>query len=298
MSPLKQEWFRAMRGGDYRRAWMISERLNAHRDPATPDDPAMPYHRRWVWDSSDVAGRNVLVRCYHGLGDTIQFLRYLPELRRRATSVTLEIQPRLRPLLSSASWADRVVDFDPAKPLPPADCDVEIMELSFALKIAPAAVPPPYLSVEATPLPLGMVGLCCKAGDWDPDRSISPEIMMAICKHRDCIALDPEPSPLAVLNPAGCAFDIVETARLVAGLSLVITVDTMIAHLAGAMNKPAWLLLKHEPDWRWPLQDGRSDWYPSMRLYTQSRPGDWTGVMQRVEADLDRSTRIRRSDGE
>jgi hypothetical protein len=297
MSPLWQEWFQAMRRGDHRRAWAISERLNAHRDPATRDDPAVPYHRRWVWDGSDVTGRDVLVRCYNGLGDTIQFLRYLPELRRRSASVILEIQPRLRPLLASASWADRVVDFDPARPLAASDCDVEIMELSFALRIAPAAVSPPYLNVEAAPLQLGMVGLCCKAGDWDPDRSISPKMMTAICEQRDCITLDPEPSPLAVLNPAGCPFDIAETARLVAGLSLVITVDTMIAHLAGAMNKPAWLLLKYDPDWRWPLHDGRSDWYPSMRLYTQSRPGDWAEVMHRVEADLDRSTLFGRDGG-
>jgi ADP-heptose:LPS heptosyltransferase len=77
-----------------------------------------------------------------------------------------------------------------------------------------------------------------------------------------------------------------DTAATIAGLELVITVDTMVAHLAGALGRPTWLLLKHDADWRW--MEGRSDspWYPSMRLYRQTMPGDWTGVVARVVADL------------
>jgi ADP-heptose:LPS heptosyltransferase len=76
------------------------------------------------------------------------------------------------------------------------------------------------------------------------------------------------------------------TASWLAGAELVVTVDTMIAHLAGAMNRPTWLLLKNDPDWRWSPDSGRSDWYPSMRIYAQGEAGDWQGVIDRVLADL------------
>lgn len=298
MAQFLRQWTNAMRAGDHELAWSLSER-HARSGPAgRPDDPALPYHRRRVWDLGEIAGRNVLVRCYHGLGDTIQFLRFLPELRRRARSVTLEIQPRLLPLLGKDPPADRIVPFDPANPLPPAECDVEIMELSFALRAHPADYPPPYLRVRPAPLPAGTIGICCLAGDWDRARSIPPDLLAPVCEGRDCLTLDPLPSPLPVLNPEGCPFDMVRTAALVAGTSLVITVDTMIAHLAGALGKPTWLLLKHEPDWRWSPERGRSEWYPSMRLHAQPRPGAWSAVTGRLLRDLDRFQPKRRRKGE
>jgi ADP-heptose:LPS heptosyltransferase len=89
-----------------------------------------------------------------------------------------------------------------------------------------------------------------------------------------------------VLNVDGCTADITETAALISGLELVITVDTMIAHLAGALNKPVWVLLKHSADWRWMPDRKDSPWYPSMRLYRQRTPGDWAPVIASVAADL------------
>lgn len=287
MSELLEEWVRAMRGGDHEGAWAVSERLAAQRPAHERDDPRLPYHLRWVWDLCPLDGRDVLVRCYHGLGDTIQFLRFLPELRRRAASVTLEIQPRLIPLLGSEPAVDRAVGFDRAQPLPPAECDVEIMELSFALRAPPQDFAPPYLSVSPLPAEPDAIGLCGVAGDWDGARSIPTDLLAPLCLGRPCYTLDPQPSTLPVRNPQGCPFDIRETAALVAGMSLVITVDTMIAHLAGAMGKPTWLLLKHDPDWRWAPRTGRSEWYPSMRLYAQPSPGDWPSVTQAVRRDLD-----------
>lgn len=289
MTQLLEQWVGAMRAGDHEQAWSVSERLAGSQLSGRPDDPTLPYHRRRVWDLGEITGRHVLVRCYHGLGDTIQFLRFLPELRHRARSVTLEIQPRLIPLLGRDLAADRVVPFDPANPLPPAERDVEVMELSFALRAHPADYPPPYLGVPPAPLPPGVIGICCMAGDWDERRSIPPELLAPICEGRNCLTLDSRPSPLPVLNPEGCPFDMMRTAALVASLSLVITVDTMIAHLAGAMDRPTWLLLRHEPDWRWSPQRGSSEWYPSMRLYAQPRPGAWREAAERVRHDLERS---------
>jgi hypothetical protein len=287
MSRLLDKWVRAIREGDHDAAWAISERFAATRPALSRDDPALPYHLRWVWDLTEPDGRDALVRCYHGLGDTIQFLRFLPELRRRAASVTLEIAPRLIPLLGDHPPADRVVPFDTARPSARAECEIEIMELSFALRAPPATFPPPYVFMpQVRPAP-GTIGLCCIAGDWDESRSIPPELLAPLCDGRACYALDPQPSALPVRNPEGCPYDVVQTAALIAGVSLVVTVDTMIAHLAGAMNKPTWLLLRHEPDWRWAPQSGRSEWYPSMRLYAQPSPGDWAAVVRAVGRDLD-----------
>jgi hypothetical protein len=286
MPELLEEWISAMRLGDHENAWAISQQA-ALRSGNRRDDPELPYHLRRVWDLGELDGRDILVRCYHGLGDTIQFLRFLPELRRRAASVTLEIQPRLIDLLGDNPPIDRVVGFDVARPLPAGACDVEIMELSFALRKTPAAFPPPYVFVRSPAEIPGAIGICRAAGDWDGGRSIAPELVAPLCRGRECYTLDLGASPLPVRNPQGCPNDTMQTAALVAQMSLVITVDTMIAHLAGAMNKPTWLLLKHHPDWRWTPQIGRSEWYPSMRLYAQPRPGDWAAVVDAVGRDLD-----------
>jgi hypothetical protein len=284
---LHDDWVRAIRAGDHVAAWAVSERQAALRPREERDNPALPYHLRWVWDLAPLEGRDVLVRCYHGLGDTIQFLRFLPELRRRAASVTLEVQPRLIPLLPN-DCADRVHPFDPAHPLKPAERDVEIMELSFALRTAPGACPPPYLMTPPADLPPGTIGLCCVSGDWDSQRSIPPDLFAPLVQGRECVTLDAQPTTLPVRNPQGCPFDMAQTAALVAGCALVITVDTMIAHLAGALGRPVWLLLKHEPDWRWAPRSGRSEWYPSARLYAQPRPGDWASVIDTVAHELER----------
>ena len=281
-------WAAAMRDERYGDAWALAERTLAARDPATRDDPALPYHLRWVWDGRAVDGRDVLVRCYHGLGDTIQFARFLPMLASRAASVTLEVQPALQGILASVARNAALVPFDPARPLPPAEVDVEIGELAFALRATPADAPLPYVAASPAALPAGTIGLCHTTGNWDTDRRLSSDLLAPLCRIAPCITLVPEPTDLDVLNPEGCTGDIDATAALVAGVDLVVTVDTMIAHLAGAMDKPTWLLLKAEPDWRWAPDRPGSAWYPSMRLYPQARAGDWGSVIDRVSRDLAR----------
>ncbi len=285
-APDDTDWVRAMRAGDYGRAWDIAAATLAARDPASRDDPALPYHLRWVWDGTPVDGRDVLVRCYHGLGDVIQFARYLPLLAARARSVTLEAPPRLLPLLASISGVDRLVPFDVAAPLPPSECDLEIMDLASALRAEPGAVRTPYLHAPRAPLPAGTIGLCYQAGEWDPERSIPPHLLAQLAAVRPCLSLVSQASDLPVLNPEGCPFDLPATASLVAGCALVITVDTMVAHLAGALGRPTWLLLRHGPDWRWPDREARTPWYPTMRLFHQPRPGDWSSVIDEVRCHL------------
>jgi hypothetical protein len=282
-----KRWVAAMRDEHYDEAWALCADSLAERDPATRDDPTLPYHLRWVWDGKPFDGKDVLVRCYHGLGDTIQFARYLPALAARVRRLTIEVPERLLSILRmTAPAGTKFVPFDRANPLPPAECDIEITELDFALHMRPEAVSSPYLKVAPAILPPRTIALCYCAGDWDNDRSVPSHLLDSICSLAPTLSLVSERTDLPVLNPRGCPFDMETTASLVAAVDLVITVDTMIAHLAGALGKPTWLMLKAEPDWRWNPRLTSTPWYPSMRLYVQTTPGDWRTVIARVGRDL------------
>ncbi len=285
MPDLQAEWLSFMRRGDYAGAWLINAAVLAGRVAGSHDDSRLPYHLRGVWDGRPFEGRDVLVRCYHGLGDTIQFARYLPVLRSFAASLSLECQPRLATLLSGLPGVDRLIPFDARSPAPAAECTFEIMELAFALRTPPEAVPPLHFRIPVAPLPPGTIGLCWDAGDWDRARSI-PYGLFEPLTQAPCVTLVAAPTDLHVLNPDGCPRNMPATAALIAGADLVITVDTMIAHLAGTLGRPTWLLLKHEADWRWMADRADSPWYPSMRLYRQPTPGDWATVTRRVARDL------------
>ena len=279
------EWMACAERGDFAGAWKINSLVLAQQDPTRRDDPTLPYHLRWVWDGQPFDGKHVLVRCYHGLGDTLQFARFLPLLGRRAASVRVETQPSLVPLFQSFQEVDEVFAFDVAAPAPPSECDLEIMELGFALRALPEDAPPPYLTISPAALPPDTIGLCWRAGDWDPDRSIDEPALQPLTAAR-CLTLLPQPTALDVLNPNGAPLDMQATAALVQAVDLVITVDTMVAHLAGALGRPTWLLLKHDADWRWMKDRRDSPWYPTMRIYRQPVAGDWASVLAEVEADL------------
>jgi hypothetical protein len=132
--------------GDFAGAWEISDAVLRARDRRLRDDRTQPYHLRWVWDGSAFAERDVLVRCYHGLGDTLQFARFLPLLAARTASVAVEAPAPLVEILSLAMPCCAFVPFDPARPLPPADCDIEIMELAHALRIIDVSANADYLA--------------------------------------------------------------------------------------------------------------------------------------------------------
>ena len=266
-----------MRAGAFEAAWAVSDAVLAARDPATRDDAGTPYHLRWVWDGRAFAGRRVLVRCYHGLGDTLQFCRFLPALRARAAFVTLEVQAPLAGLL--ARCADRVHVFDPARPLPPDEVDVEIMELSHALRLRPD--PAPYLHI--TPTGAGGVGVCWRAGGWDAARDVPVQALLPLRQYGRLVSLQRGPgaaaeaAELGAMDPLGGSMDLAAVARLVAGLDAVVTADTMVAHLAGALGRPTAVLLKQRADWRWGEGPGCA-WYGSVGAIRQAAPGCWDGM--------------------
>lgn len=284
---IEAAWMDAMRRGDWARAWALSDSVLAARDPADFDRPWTPYHTRCVWDGRPLAGRRVLIRCYHGLGDTIQFIRFGATLRAQGCAVLVEAQPELIPLIRPCGWVEAVVPLGGAETLT-HDAAIESMELPHALRALPKTVPNqvPYLHPgDAAPtLPAGdgrlRVGLVWRAGDWDPHRSLDLEALaplLAVTGVR-FVGLQLGADAAGPHRPGvadAASPDLPTLAANLRGLDLLVSVDTMAAHLAGALGRPVWTLLRAGADWRWGLGD-RTPWYPTMRLFRQAAAGDWS----------------------
>ncbi|MGA8756041.1 MAG: glycosyltransferase family 9 protein [Stellaceae bacterium] len=293
-----------MLDGDFERAWTISDAVMRQR--ARQSCAELPYHLRWVWDGAAFCGRNVLVRCYHGLGDTLQFIRFVPTLAAMARSVMVEAQPALLPLLSSVRGISALYPLGAA--IPTYEVAIESMELPHALRISLDELPGPipYLALPRAATGLAVttrssprrlrVGIVWAAGDWRRERSLAPALLMPIARlplDLVCLQLGParhDPSAAALLRVIASAVPehatIIETAALISGLDLIITVDTMVAHLAGALGRPVWILLDADADWRWMRYRVDSPWYPTMRLFRQTLPGEWASVVDRLTAAL------------
>jgi hypothetical protein len=294
IATLAGEWLRCMRRGDFAGAWSAADRLV--RAGAVPRGLDVARHHRSVWDGAPIDGARVLIRCFRGLGDTIQFVRFVPEVRRRAASVLLMTQPSLIPLLGTVPQIGQIApECDCAAPVPPHDVALEITELAHACRASADALPAvPYLHVPPAALPRRgrlRVGLVWRGGESLPGRSaplaaLAPLTGAAV----DWYVLQGGPG-LAERPPTFGTLagnhDMLDAARTVAALDLVITVDSMPAHLAGALGTPVWVLLKHDADWRWMAGRDDSPWYPSMRLFRQHVEGDWTGLATRVREALD-----------
>jgi len=294
---VESRWKDCMLRGDYEAAWRLSDAVLASRAPDDFNRPWTPYHTRCVWNGTPLPGRRVLVRCYHGLGDTLQFVRYAPVLRRLCPWVGVEAQEELLPLLAGTPGIDALVPLGRADDLP-YEVDAESMELPHALRTRRDAVPAevPYLDPGAAEPALperaaGMpprVGLVWAAGGWDPRRSLSLEALAPLLDMagvefhslqqgpaRDAQALPP------ALRDSGTP-EAARTAATMRRLDLVVTVDTMAAHLAGGLGVPVFTLLHAGADWRWEAAGESTPWYPTMRLFRQERPGDWSAPVARL----------------
>jgi hypothetical protein len=295
-------WMAAMRRGEHEAAWTVSDAVLGARDPANRDDAGLPYHCRWVWDGTSLAGAPVLVRCYHGLGDTIQFARFLPALARTAGTVIVEAQRCLVPLLEASGLNTTFIAFAPERPHPPLARRVEIMELSHALRLSPRAAAPPYL--WAPPAEIAkqrrrfagtgpLAALCWRPGNWDRERSLPLDALLGcfpptwrlVQLQPDASAAERRAAPF--LNAEDRLAQIFDTAALIAYADLVVTADTMVAHLAGALGRRGAVLLKCEADWRWESGE-RSSWYPTLRLFRQVGSGDWGSALGALRAALAR----------
>lgn len=285
-----------MRAGDFAQAWAVSDEVMRRRRGESCQH--LPRHFQWVWDGEPLEGKRVLIRCYHGLGDTIQFIRYAPLVRRIATKLIVWAQPELVPLLRSISAIDEILPLHNGAPGVEFDADVESMELPHVFRSTvnnlPAAVP--YLHVTPVELPHDgnlHVGIVWKCGDWAPERSVDVDLLAPLASVPGVTlhvlqrgsGLAERPRDFGVDSGSD---DLLTAARTIAALDLIISIDSMPAHLAGALGVPTWTLLQSPADWRW--MDGRSNspWYPTMRLFRQRRAGAWAEVVGEVVQALER----------
>lgn len=288
-------WLQAMQAGDWEAAWRQTDRLERPRR----ERQALPGFERQVqhlvWDGSPWAGRRVRVTCLHGLGDTLQFMRFIPLLERTARELHFLVQPVLLDLLHEGPGLGRVSTAWTDDP-PPAEVEIEVMELAYALRATPRTVPPPYPHLAAQlagrrPLALPTrrprIGLFWSASDYDRGRSPPLEALapvlsipqIELCSFQQGPARDdPELQRWPIVRLCEQTGEIADAAQALLEMDLVVTVDAMLAHLAATLGRPTWILLKHDADWRW--MRGRSDspWYPTVRLFRQPVPGDWHTV--------------------
>lgn len=282
--------------GDFARGWRFFEARwtvaalgNQRRYPQLP---------QWLGGES-IAGKSLLLYAEQGLGDTLQFCRYVPVLQAMGARLSLAVQAPLVPLLTgqwpgvdvAESFSD-VSGFDLATPLMSLP-----LALGTRLETIPAGVP--YLHLEPRAESKGgrpRVGLVWSGSAGhknDKNRSMSVATLAPLFDlPMDWVCLQPDlrandlawlaAHPEVVLDRPALT-DFAETARLIAGLDLVVTVDTAVAHLAGALGKPVWILLPTGADYRWLLDRADSPWYPSARLFRQNARGDWSGVVVSVK---------------
>jgi hypothetical protein len=258
-----------------------------------------------------LVGRKILVVNDHGLGDTIQFFRYVVLLAEAGAEVTFACPAKMWRLLGSSgvpvAWRgekDWSGDFDATLALSslPRACDT---------RLATVPAPIPYLAAEPERvahwrerLPGGglKIGLCWSgSSDFrvDPRRSIPPFHLapLAGVPHARLVSLQKEdaPSPfpeeveqrLIRLDGFDCGPDaFVDTAAIMAGLDVIVTCDTSIAHLAGALGRPVWVALRHVAEWRWLVERADSPWYPNMRLFRCGKCDDWTALFGAIAGEI------------
>jgi len=293
--------------GEYREGWAEYEwRWKTEKAALVAERRNLPWPR---WEGGPVAGKSVFVYTEQGFGDGIQFARYVPLLAAAGARVTLETQKELERLFRSLGGVERLVARGAT--ISGVELQVPIMSLPLAMGTTlanlPAAVP--YLAAEPEAaarwrerlagLPRPRVGLCWKGGRKfaaDHLRSLSASMLAPLLGVREAgfVALQKElgPEELAAAGLSGLRrvadelTDFAETAALIANLDLVIAVDTSVAHLAGALGKPLWVMLPEPPDWRWLRGRRDSPWYPTAQLFRQPAPGDWAAVVAAVARAL------------
>lgn len=268
---------RLLRAGSYAEGFQLHD--DAWRKIAPNDWLDLPIPR---WNGEPLEGKRVLVTGEQGFGDQIMFARFAKLLQDRGAQIAWATKTPLRRLLTAGMGFEA-----PEEPAHAIAADFycpsgALPRLFFPGLIAPPAAP--YISAPAdVAVPpgkrIGVVTSGDPANSNDAARSIPDRIASEFLALPGLMSLKPEHTG---------ARDFYDTARLIAGLDLVITVDTSIAHLAGAMGRPVWVLLSTPCDWRWMEARTDSPWYPSAHLFRQTRQGDWTTVLEPVAAILQR----------
>jgi hypothetical protein len=290
--------------GDFREGW---ERFESRRACVDVAAHTRPFHRP-PWSGESAQGKTLLVYAEQGAGDAIQFLRYLPlaQARSGAAEILLECRPELLRLFSS-NLGDNITvrPKDVVAQGGHFDLHTPLMSLPYHTgQVEPLRMIEPYLQAD---LPLRgqwrerlAAGRALRVGvAWEGNPTHRFDAQRSIASHHlnvlsgvpgvefHSLQVDPRsPKPANWIDLTGSITDFADTAALIAELDLVVTVDTSVAHLAGALGRPVWTLLAFMPDWRWGLEGEATPWYPTMRLFRQKQLGDWAEVIQRVSAEL------------
>lgn len=260
------------------------------------------------WDGRPFPGRTLLLHYEQGLGDTLMFVRYAQQVKALGGTVLLAAQAALADLVATCGGIDAVVP--KGTPPPPFDVHFPLLSLPWLFRTTLDSIPAevPYLRVpDRVPhredlddalargegrIRIGLGWQGSTAHPRDRERSIPARTMapLAALPHTAWYSFQREEGlepPFPEVQDLGDLLgDFSDSAHAVAAMDLVITADTALAHLAGALGVPVLLLLTAVPDWRWLLERPDTPWYPTMRLYRQPRPGDWDAVIARVVADL------------
>ena len=269
-----------------------------------------------AWDGVPASGLRILVHAEQGYGDTMQFVRYVSWVAAKGNTVSLYCQPELKRLFETLDDVAVVVPADGA-PIPRFDRYVAVMSLPRLAATTRETVPAdvPYLRVPAgcaepfchisagaeVKKRVGIVWAGRPSHDNDHNRSCPLEEFRPLAERHDIrlYSLQKEGGDLRrlaasvpdfqnIVDLSASLGDFADTAAALDALDLIVGVDTSVIHLAGALAKPVWVLLPFAPDWRWMLARDDSPWYPTMRLFRQSEPGDWRGVIRRLCEALDR----------
>jgi len=297
-------------GGDFTAGFAgYEERFHLGEEDPVFRSPADRGIARWRGETLP-EGR-LLVVAEQGLGDAIQFVRYLPAARARVGRLVFACGPALHRLFADLPGVDTLTERYPAAWGGMAvDRYVPLLSLPPIVSLPPAGLPvPPYLRADRdaqvrwrerlapASLRVGLVWAggeanpndrfrSCRLDDFAPLGALPGVRWFSLQRGPAAGQAKTPPAGLELFDAAGELADLADTAALVAALDLVISVDTAVAHLAGALNRPVWTLLPFDPDWRWGLSRTDSPWYPSMRLFRQPRPGDWRTVIASVAREL------------
>jgi tetratricopeptide (TPR) repeat protein len=262
------------------------------------------------WNGAPVRDKTILLYAEQGLGDSLQFVRYAPLVRRRVGRVVLECQRELLPLLEGAAGIDQVIAR--GDPLPSFDVQAPLLSLPGLLGTRLDTIPAnvPYLQAdteflqkwgqELGPRQHFTIGIAWQGNPKhraDRQRSV-PLAQFEALARLDGVRLvslqkgpgneqlDAIASRFPVVDPRDRLSTFLDTAAVIMHLDLVVSVDTAVVHLAGALGAPVWVALPFAPDWRWLLDRDDSPWYPSMRLFRQKQPGQWPEVFERITHEL------------
>ncbi len=282
---------------DYAWRWRVKG------SPLQPRDYEKPF-----WDGSDLEGQTIFIYPEQGLGDVVQFVRYLPLVTARGGRVIFEVPPHLARLFQGIDGADTLLRY--GEPPPLFDFHAPLLDLPRLLNTSLETIPSHDFYLKAAPeleeawaSHLGpweefRVGIAWTGNPNhknDRNRSMEPSLLqplteipgvsvysLQVWRNGEAVRFFSD----NITDLAPFLTDFAETAAVMSNLDLVVSVDTSVVHVAGALGRPVWIVLPFIPDWRWLLERDDSPWYPTMRLFRQEKRGDWKGVIERVSQAL------------